>query len=93
MSEYSRRQFLHDSLIAAAAAATAGSAGKLFAADNTATSVTEKGPNEKLRFLICGVNGQGNEHIKNLLKHDEQRRRRHRCHLRRRRKNWQPPLR
>ncbi len=67
MSEYSRRQFLHDSLIAAAAAATAGSAGKIIAADNTAASVTEKGPNEKLRFLICGVNGQGNEHIKNLL--------------------------
>jgi predicted dehydrogenase len=66
MSEYSRRQFLHDSLIAAAAAATAGSAGKLIAAEASAASISEKGPNEKLRFVICGVNGQGDSHIKNL---------------------------
>ncbi|HZZ28301.1 MAG TPA: Gfo/Idh/MocA family oxidoreductase [Pirellulales bacterium] len=67
MSELTRRQFFHDSLIAAAAAGAAGPIGKLLAAENTSTSITEKGPNEKLRFVICGVNGQGDSHIKNLL--------------------------
>lgn len=67
MTEYTRRQFLHDSLVAAAAAATAAGSGKLFAAENNLAASTPKSPNEKLRFLICGVNGQGNGHIKNLL--------------------------
>ncbi|HTQ38077.1 MAG TPA: Gfo/Idh/MocA family oxidoreductase [Pirellulales bacterium] len=67
MSEYSRRQFLHDSLLAAAAAAATGPVSRLLAEESTSTSITEKGPNEKLRFVICGVNGQGQSHIKNLL--------------------------
>ena len=67
MTEYSRRQFLHDSLVAAAAAATAGATSNLFSAENAGALIPEKGPNEKLRFVICGVNGQGNGHIKNLL--------------------------
>ena len=69
MTEYTRRQFLHDSLMAAAVAATAGATPKLFAEENssTAPAPAQKGPNEKLRFVICGVNGQGNGHIRNLL--------------------------
>ena len=67
MTEYSRRQFLHDSLLAAAAAATAGPIGNVLAAEITAT-VPAKGPNEKLSFAIIGVNGQGNSHIGNLVK-------------------------
>jgi predicted dehydrogenase len=68
MSDYSRRQFLHDSLLAAAAAGAAGPVGKLLGAEaTTAASIVERGPNEKLRFAVCGVHGQGSEHIKNLL--------------------------
>ncbi|HEY2759619.1 MAG TPA: Gfo/Idh/MocA family oxidoreductase, partial [Pirellulales bacterium] len=67
MSEYSRRRFLHDSLLTAAATVTAGSVGNLLAAERTVTSLGEKSPNEKLRFAVCGVHGQGGEHIKNLL--------------------------
>jgi hypothetical protein len=68
MTDYSRRQFLHDSLLAAAAAGAAGTAGKLLGAEaSTATPIAERGPNEKLRFAVCGVHGQGSEHIKNLL--------------------------
>jgi predicted dehydrogenase len=73
MSEFSRRQFMTDSLLAAAAAATAGSVGSvgnLWAAESTATSA--KGPNEKLSFAVIGVNGQGNGHLGNLVKKQEE---------------------
>jgi predicted dehydrogenase len=66
MSDYSRRQFLHDSLLAAAAAATVGPAGRLLAAEAN-TSSTPKGPNEKVNFCVMGVHGQGNSHIHSLL--------------------------
>src|SRR6187549_174130 len=65
MSDFSRRQFLHQSLLAAAAAGAAGPVGKLFAAEPTAT--TAEGPNGKLRFAVIGVHGQGGGHITNLL--------------------------
>jgi len=64
MSDFSRRQFLHNSLLAAAAAGAAGPVSKLFAAE---AAVAERGPNEKLRFAVIGVHGQGGEHVKNLL--------------------------
>lgn len=63
MTKFSRRQFLHDSLLAAAAAATANTALPLLAAAAT----KEKGPNEKLLFAIIGVNGRGVAHIGSLL--------------------------
>jgi predicted dehydrogenase len=66
MSELSRRQFLHDSLLAAAAAGAAGVAPSLFAAEKTST-IEPKGPNEKLRFCVTGLNGQGKGHVGNLL--------------------------
>jgi predicted dehydrogenase len=57
MSELSRRQFLHDSLIAAA---VAGAAPLAFAAE--ANSVG-KSPNDKLGACVIGVNGRGNNHL------------------------------
>lgn len=55
-----RRQFLADSMIAAAAAATAGSAGLVVAAD---TEPQSKSPNERLGVAIVGVKGRGGSHI------------------------------
>jgi predicted dehydrogenase len=60
MSELSRRQFLHDSLLTAAAAAAAGSVPTLFAAEAVPAS---KGPNDKLGFCCIGVNGRGKSHL------------------------------
>jgi predicted dehydrogenase len=62
MSEFSRRQFLHDALFAAAAAATASTPLPLWAAD----AGKDKGPNEKLQFAILGVHGRGVYHIAHL---------------------------
>lgn len=64
MSELTRRQLLHDSLLAATAAATVGLSSRLFAAP---VATKEKGPNEKLQFAVVGVNGQGKGHIRSLL--------------------------
>src|SRR5262245_10031213 len=61
MSELSRRQFLHDSLLAAAAAAAAGPVGNLLAAESGET--VGKGPNDKLGILVCGVNDRGTSHL------------------------------
>ncbi len=63
MTEYTRRQFLYDSLMAAAAAATAAATPNLLAAENLSASAS---PNEKLNFAIIGVNGRGNNHIRDL---------------------------
>ncbi len=60
MSDFSRRQFLTDSLFAAAVAATAGSAPKLLAA--TGESIT-KSANDKLGVLVCGVHDRGTSHL------------------------------
>lgn len=66
MSEYSRRQFLHDSLLTAAAAATAGAVPSMLSVGYAAEK-RAKGPNEKLNFAVIGVHGQGRSHIKSLL--------------------------
>src|SRR5215510_5449121 len=60
MSRRNRRQFLEDSMFAAAAAAMAGPAGHLLAAD---VEPRAKGPNERLNVAVVGVNGRGNSHI------------------------------
>lgn len=59
MSKRNRRQFLEDSMFAAAAAVTAGSAGPLFAEDAAQSS----SPNAKLGVAVVGVNGRGGSHI------------------------------
>ncbi len=57
MGRLSRRKFLEDSLLAAAAAACAGSPLPL------AASSRRLGPNERLRVGVVGVRGQGRVHV------------------------------
>jgi predicted dehydrogenase len=60
MSYLSRRQFLEESMLAAAAAAAvAGPAKPLFAEQEPQSS----SPNEKLSIATIGVHGQGNAHL------------------------------
>src|SRR5438874_1671602 len=63
MSRRNRRQFLEDSMFAAAAAAMAAHDGRpLYAAQEPQS----KSPNERLNVAIAGVNGRGGSHIGNL---------------------------
>ncbi len=62
MPKYTRRRFLEDTLLAAAAVSTAPMA-KVLAADEKPVSSA----NEKLTVMICGVNGRGQDHIGGLL--------------------------
>ena len=57
MARYTRRRFLEDSLLAAAAV-TAAPATRVFAQDNQSTS-----PNERLNVAVIGVNGRGQSHM------------------------------
>src|SRR5437773_1350507 len=61
MSQQTRRDFLEQSMFAAAAAAVAGSA-SLVRADDAAKKPTS--PNEKLQVACIGVRGRGGDHIK-----------------------------
>jgi predicted dehydrogenase len=61
MSSLSRRRFLEDSMLAAAAAVAAGGVGTARAEDLTGTQSTS--PNEKLGVACVGVNGQGKSHL------------------------------
>jgi predicted dehydrogenase len=66
MARYSRRRFLEDSLLAAAAA-VALPAGSVLAAGKEKKKQSSGGSaNEKLSVMICGVNGRGRDHIKQL---------------------------
>ena len=58
MSQFSRREFLENSMFAAAAAALANRTGSSFAADDAAS-----GSAEILRVAVVGVNGRGGSHI------------------------------
>jgi predicted dehydrogenase len=60
MSNRSRRQFLEDSMFAAAAAVAAGTAPQLLAAEEEPQS---KSPNERLGVAVVGVRGRGGSHI------------------------------
>lgn len=61
MGKRNRRQFLEDSMFAAAAAAvTAGSTGHLLAGDVEPQS---KSPNERLNVAVVGSKGRGGSHI------------------------------
>ena len=59
MSKQNRRQFLEDSMVAAAAAVAARSSGQLLADD----AVQSRSPNEKLGVACVGVKGRGGSHI------------------------------
>ena len=63
MSSRTRRQFLEDSMFAAAAAVTAGSASSVFAADE---KIKIKSPNEKLGVAVVGCGGRGADHLKDF---------------------------
>jgi predicted dehydrogenase len=54
-----RRQFLEDSMFAAAAAAMAGGTGRMLRGQDAPQS---KSPNEKLSVAVVGVNGRGGSH-------------------------------
>jgi predicted dehydrogenase len=65
----SRRQFLEDSLFAAAAAAFASSCASRAAGPSAAAGpVAPKGPNDTIRIAIVGVNGRGMAHVKGFVK-------------------------
>jgi predicted dehydrogenase len=59
MSKRNRRQFLEQSMFAAAAAVATTGAAPLFAEDEKQSS----SPNEKLGVAVVGVNGRGGTHI------------------------------
>jgi len=65
MSDRTRRQFLEDSMFAAAAAVAAGSTTSLFAADEKPKI---KSPNEKLGVAVVGCGGRGGDHLKTFAK-------------------------
>ena len=58
MGHFTRRQFLEDSLLAAAAMAVLPGGRLLGAEEKQSTS-----PNEKLSVAVVGVNGRGNSHL------------------------------
>lgn len=58
MTERTRRRFLEESMLAAAAAATVGSVPRVFAEEAPSS------PNEKLSVAVVGVNGRGQSHLK-----------------------------
>jgi predicted dehydrogenase len=60
MSQQTRRDFLEQSLFAAAAASLAAVPSAAFAAE---PSANKKSPNERLRIACIGVGGRGSEHI------------------------------
>jgi predicted dehydrogenase len=66
MNRRSRRQFLEDSMFAAAAAVGAGGLATAQAADKPARS-----PGETLSVAVIGVNGRGREHLDALLKRED----------------------
>jgi predicted dehydrogenase len=64
MSNLSRRQFLENSMFAAAAAVAASSAGDAYGADEQ-PKVQPKSPNEQLAVACIAAGGQGSLHVKN----------------------------
>ncbi len=61
MADRTRRQFLEDSMFAAAAAVAAGTANFAFAADEPAAGAS---PNETLGVAVVGCGGRGGEHLR-----------------------------
>ncbi|MEX0978354.1 MAG: Gfo/Idh/MocA family oxidoreductase, partial [Pirellulales bacterium] len=62
MTKRTRRQFLEDSMFAAAAAVAAGPAISVFAADEKPSA----SPNEKLGVAVVGCGGRGGDHLKSF---------------------------
>lgn len=68
MSRQTRRDFLEQSLFAAAAASLAGFPSALRAEESPKK---KKGPNERLRVACIGVGGRGGEHIREFGRHPD----------------------
>lgn len=68
--QLSRRDFLDQSLWAAAAALSVGGATSV-SAEEKAARPAQVGPNDKIRVAVIGVNGQGGAHIGEWLKNPE----------------------
>jgi predicted dehydrogenase len=62
----SRRKFLEESLLAAAAATVASSCASRSASQPSAATPAPRGPNDLIRVAIVGVNGRGTAHVKGL---------------------------
>ena len=67
MSNYTRRRFLQDTLLATAAAAATGPASVSLAAKEKQS----KSPNDKLSAVVIGVHGRGGNHINAYLDRDD----------------------
>jgi predicted dehydrogenase len=67
MKRLTRRQFLDDSILAAAVAAALPASG-LLAADTKGKDVAKRNPAELLHVAIVGVGGRGGEHIAEFLR-------------------------
>jgi predicted dehydrogenase len=67
MTKQTRREFLENSMFAAAAAAATGSVAskQVFAAEGS------KSPNERLRVAVLGVNGRGQSHLSAFMKRND----------------------
>ena len=63
MSRYDRRQFLEDSMFAAALAVGAGSASSLLAADEKPKKQGSTNPADRLNCAVVGVKGRGMSHV------------------------------
>ncbi len=66
----SRRDFVENALLAAAAALATG-AGRNSTAAEVSQPAGAVGPNDKLRVAVIGVNGQGGAHLGEWLKNPE----------------------
>ena len=62
MTERTRRRFLEESMLAAAAAVSAGSVSRVLAEE----AAPSAGPNDRLSVAVIGVNGRGNDHLKHF---------------------------
>jgi len=62
MANYTRRRFLEDSLLAAAAI-TAAPTGRVFAAEEESV----RSANDKLGVMVVGLNGRGKSHVNGLM--------------------------
>jgi predicted dehydrogenase len=68
MRSITRRDFLHDSALLAAALAGAGSAGFGRAAEEETKKAKKEG--DQLRIAVIGVNGRGKDHVRGFLEKD-----------------------
>src|SRR4051794_3280579 len=59
--DLSRRDFVERALVSAAAALAVGGGASASAAEEAPPS--KRGPNEKIRVAVIGVNGQGGAHL------------------------------